>query len=62
MKIPRHIRIAYLIKLMQLRIISGRNAKYAWKRQNILVKELNKEDSMMNLKGFMINGRVVKAA
>jgi hypothetical protein len=55
MKIPIHIRLNYLITLLQRRIISGRWVKTSWKRQDKLVQELRDD-----YKGFLVNGKVVR--
>jgi hypothetical protein len=60
MNIPRHIKLAYLIGLVHKKILSGKTTNFWWTRQNKLVKELEKEDRLMNTEGFMINDRFIK--
>lgn len=60
MKIPRHIRLAYLCKLIQLQLLAGKNVNSNWKRQNKIVKAMDRYEREFNTFGFIIGKKIIR--
>lgn len=60
MKIPREIRLAYLCELLYRRLQNGDKAKTTWVRHYKLIRELDFEKSLLNIKGFLTNKKFIK--
>jgi len=58
-KLPRHIRLAYLVELALRKLSRSKNTVKALNRHAKLVKELKLDLIQEDFKGFWVNGKLI---
>lgn len=58
-KLPRHIRLAYLIELALRKLSKSKNILKAHERHSMLVKQLKLDLIQEDFKGFWVNGKLL---
>jgi hypothetical protein len=60
MKIPRHLRLAYICKVLTKRIEEGTDTYSDRVRQRKLFYQLGLEASMWEFQGFLVNSKAIR--